>query len=277
MLRRVQWLVWFVLFYQRIGIAECLRGLKISVPEAVIRGNPVFLSCDYDLENGEALYSIKWYREDHEFYRYVPKESPPTRVFSLPGVLVDISRSNEKGVMLMNATRPLTGEYRCEVSADAPLFHTDWRSAFLTVVDIPASEPEVRSEKRNYESGEQIRANCTSPPSYPAANLTWYLNEQLAEQAAVYQVEPGGSNLKNNGGDLQSAVSHLQLEAGSGKLRIHCEASLYDVYIGRSRILELRQDSPRPASVLGPGHNGAPALEYSLKLTSIILLLTSRR
>jgi hypothetical protein len=67
-----------------------LRDLQIKVPEAVRRGSSVELSCDYDLE-GALLYSIKWYKDDQEFYSYVPKEAPPTRVFPVPGVVVDVS------------------------------------------------------------------------------------------------------------------------------------------------------------------------------------------
>lgn len=70
--------------------AQCLRGVRLDVPEAVLTGDRVRLACDYDLEHA-ALYSIKWYRGDEEFYRFVPKESPPTRVFPLPGIRVDVS------------------------------------------------------------------------------------------------------------------------------------------------------------------------------------------
>lgn len=38
-----------------------------------------------------ALYSVRWYFEQEEFYRYVPKESPPSRVFPISGVIVDVS------------------------------------------------------------------------------------------------------------------------------------------------------------------------------------------
>ncbi|GLH08255.1 Uncharacterized protein GBIM_13528 [Gryllus bimaculatus] len=71
------------------GCATALREVRLWVPEAVRSGHAVKLACDYDLEEA-ALYSIKWYRGDQEFYRYVPKESPPTRVFALPGIHVDL-------------------------------------------------------------------------------------------------------------------------------------------------------------------------------------------
>lgn len=38
-----------------------------------------------------ALYSVRWYFGAEEFYRYVPKESPPTLVFPVSGINVDVS------------------------------------------------------------------------------------------------------------------------------------------------------------------------------------------
>jgi hypothetical protein len=70
--------------------ASGLRGLEIKVPEAVRRGTTVELSCDYDLE-GALLYSIKWYKSDQEFFSYVPKEAPPSRVYHVDGIFVDVS------------------------------------------------------------------------------------------------------------------------------------------------------------------------------------------
>ncbi|KAF5298779.1 hypothetical protein FQR65_LT09648 [Abscondita terminalis] len=65
-----------------------LRDMHIKVPQAVRVGDSVTLACDYDLEQ-VALYTIKWYRNDVEFYRFVPKESPPSREFVVEHVNVD--------------------------------------------------------------------------------------------------------------------------------------------------------------------------------------------
>lgn len=62
----------------------------MKAPEAVQVGDDVTLGCDYDLE-GVALYSIRWYRYEIEFYRYLPKESPPTKVFPVKHIQVDVS------------------------------------------------------------------------------------------------------------------------------------------------------------------------------------------
>jgi hypothetical protein len=40
--------------------------------------------------NGEALYSVKWYKDGYEFYRYVPRDQPPAQVFTLNGISVDV-------------------------------------------------------------------------------------------------------------------------------------------------------------------------------------------
>jgi hypothetical protein len=44
--------------------------------------------------------------------------------------------------------------------------------------DLPEGDPSLLAEKLKYSLGEKIRANCTSRPSYPAANLTWFVNGQ---------------------------------------------------------------------------------------------------
>ncbi|KAG8334327.1 hypothetical protein J6590_092867 [Homalodisca vitripennis] len=48
------------------------------------------LLCLYDLE-GDQLYTVKWYKGRQEFFRYVLKELPHTRVFALPGINIDDS------------------------------------------------------------------------------------------------------------------------------------------------------------------------------------------
>lgn len=62
----------------------------MRIPRVVKSGETVTLACDYDLEQA-ALYAIKWYKNEVEFYRFVPKESPPSKAFSLPHVNVDVS------------------------------------------------------------------------------------------------------------------------------------------------------------------------------------------
>ncbi|XP_028038577.1 uncharacterized protein LOC114249270 [Bombyx mandarina] len=155
-----------------------LRDIQLSVPEAVGVGSSAILGCRWALDTGETLYTVKWYHGAQEFFRFVPKELPNTRVFSQTGISVDVSRSGAQQVVLRGASRGLSGRYRCEVSADAPFFHTVYKSAYMRVVELPESGPKVRAQKSWYSVGDMLRANCTSPPADPAANLTWLLNGQ---------------------------------------------------------------------------------------------------
>lgn len=62
----------------------------------VRRGHPATLVCEYDLE-GAPLYSVKWYRGSREFFRHVPNETPPTKIFPFQGLNLDVSFHLKEG------------------------------------------------------------------------------------------------------------------------------------------------------------------------------------
>lgn len=37
-------------------------------------------------------------------------------------------------------------------------------------------DPTIILEKNRYSVGDVLRGNCTTPPSDPAANITWFIN-----------------------------------------------------------------------------------------------------
>ena len=41
---------------------------------------------------GDILYSVKWYKDDLEFYRFVPNDRPKLQVFPQKGIHVDVSK-----------------------------------------------------------------------------------------------------------------------------------------------------------------------------------------
>lgn len=47
---------------------------------------------------------------------------------------------------------------------------------YLSIADVPEEEPVMTFAKDLLEMGYTIRGNCTSPPSYPPVNITWFLN-----------------------------------------------------------------------------------------------------
>ena len=63
----------------------------MTVPSYKFRGENTVLRCVYDME-GEQLYSVKWYKDGHEFYRFIPGDpDEKVTVFNRPGVFVDVS------------------------------------------------------------------------------------------------------------------------------------------------------------------------------------------
>lgn len=116
---------------------ECeyeLKGARTN-PEESIRGshprNRYIYRDDYyndgdsDGQGGsgsEKLYSVKWYKDNEEFYRYVPSANPPIKSYKIEGIRVDTDHSNHSKVTLRMLTLKSSGLYRCEISAEAPSF-----------------------------------------------------------------------------------------------------------------------------------------------------------
>lgn len=80
-------LFWFYCF---TGSKGALKLLKLEVPQWADLRSSVTLNCQYDT-GGDSLYSVKWYKDEHEFFRYTPGLNPKTLVFDLDGVNVDVS------------------------------------------------------------------------------------------------------------------------------------------------------------------------------------------
>ncbi|XP_066957435.1 uncharacterized protein [Macrobrachium rosenbergii] len=158
-----------------------LQLYGVEVPVYKFRGEDAQLECKYDRGN-DPLYSVKWYKDDDEFYRYLFRQKSPKQTFIVPGVVVDIHRSNERRVLLKDLTFNSTGVYRCEVSADSPHFHTYTNQSVMVVVELPERGPTISGGRLHYRVGDMVRLNCTSSRSKPAATLTWFINGIPASQ-----------------------------------------------------------------------------------------------
>lgn len=79
----------WILFFVFGDAALCLRLKEVHIPSHTVVNSTVRFECHYDLD-GQKLYSVKWYKELNEFYRYVPRDFPAATVFSLPGIHVNV-------------------------------------------------------------------------------------------------------------------------------------------------------------------------------------------
>ncbi|XP_063890099.1 cell adhesion molecule 1-like isoform X2 [Scylla paramamosain] len=260
------------------GDVEALKLESITVPAHQVTGKPVELDCNYDLE-GDPLYSVTWYRGQDEFYRYTPGDRNPVDIFELPGVAVDTSLSDQKKVTLRPVSLLSSGKYRCEVSADAPSFHTESRSAEMLVVDLPDRVPTITGGRSRYHVGDEVHVNCTSLRSRPAASLMWYINDNQAATENLVEYTP-----MNDSDGLETSRLGLRFVVGprhfpSGELRLRCTATIAAVYWQSSEESaegQLQQTGSVLESKGGSSssrHSWASCLPVFLALT--LLLLTN--
>ena len=59
------------------------------------------------------------------------------------------------------------------------MFATDSAYGDLLVVVVPQEGPKLIGARSRYFLGENISINCTSSPTLPPANLTFYINQKL--------------------------------------------------------------------------------------------------
>lgn len=237
-------------------VAGCrsLKDVRVIIPMAVEQGESAALQCFYDLE-GDQLYAAKWYRRGREFYRYTPRDDPPSKFFPLDGVNVQLENSNSTHVVLTNVSVNTTGEYRCEISADAPSFFTKIEGAYLEVVEVPRYDPVISGLKSRYRLEDILKAECTSKDSRPAANLTWLANGLPVDPAKIRRHHP---HLSDH--NTYSAHSGLRLKLSrahfaSGRLKIRCVASLYNIYY-RSSEKSVELERPKRKETNNNNNNG---------------------
>ncbi|XP_050737154.1 uncharacterized protein LOC127008797, partial [Eriocheir sinensis] len=211
------------------GYVEALTLKSITVPAHRVVGEPVELDCNFDLE-GDTLYSITWYRGQAEFYRYIPGDTNPMHIYDLPGVSVNTALSEHGKVMLRPVSLLSSGEYKCEVSADTPNFHTEAKKGEMLVVDLPDQEPTITGGRPKYHVGDEVHVNCTSLRSRPAASLIWYINGEQASNEHLVQYTP-----ENDTDGFETSRLGLRFVAGprhfpSGLLHLKCTATTAAVY-----------------------------------------------
>ncbi|XP_071053465.1 uncharacterized protein [Onthophagus taurus] len=153
--------LYFSLLITVIGLCTPLSITELRVP--TIANHEAPLDCKYKLENMQ-LYDVKWYKDGDQFFRCLPNGE----VYEYPvdGLKIYYTKFAPIGscpVTLTALNTKSTGEYKCEVSAEAPNFNVATKSAKLKFVPyVLKKEMKVR------------RVHSTLAPEQREKNSTWH-------------------------------------------------------------------------------------------------------
>ncbi|XP_030383336.1 uncharacterized protein LOC115630808 isoform X4 [Scaptodrosophila lebanonensis] len=265
------------------NITSSLTMTEVKIPNHIMRLKSALLGCRYSLD-GESLYSVKWYKDGHEIYRYVPRDKPPGQAFPLPGVNIDLRNSSDTQVMLRRVTLQSSGLYRCEVSGEAPAFNTVSESETMTVVVTPNHGPKITGGQPRYQIGDTVRVNCTSAPSKPVCHLSWLINGEPASRSYLKQydkivVNRDGLEMARLGLEFRVRGSHFK----HGDMKLKCVAKISSLYWQsneesvesdrqqRAPALESRETVAAKSSTIGAAASRVPS-HLLLFLLPLLLL-----
>jgi hypothetical protein len=132
----------------------------VTVPETAFHGGSTTLRCDFLLE-ADQLLSLKWYKDEVNFFSYRPQASPPIHGFTVQVRILFSAISNGKiksrlialswlksdfcfqknaslnEITLRNLTLAAAGAFRCEVSAERPSYRTLYGGGNLSIIGKP--------------------------------------------------------------------------------------------------------------------------------------------
>ena len=189
------------------------------------------------------------YKNDVEFYRYVPKDWPPGQFLPMPGIRVDLSRSTKSSVYLKHVDLNSAGVYRCETSAEAPSFNTAEMEKEMQVYVLPTEGPKITGSQTTYKLGDTVNINCTSSKSKPAAALRWYINSDKADES--YEIKrkstlhPDGLETSSLGLRFTASEKHFR----HGSMKLKCTATILRVYTMSNEALALNDFTASPLQV----------------------------
>ncbi|CAG7826226.1 unnamed protein product [Allacma fusca] len=250
-------LIWELCVVDKGALAKGLQLENVTVPEIGLFGGSETLRCDFQL-GSDTLYSLKWYKDEKEFYRIVTNARSNNRltpvVFAQPGVQVVGEKSGLHQVVLTNLTIESSGIYRCEISAETS-FRTITKAGNLTVIVPPERlKPTISNISNMYHMDDSIDGNCTSFRSRPAANLTFHIHDTKVDPSSLIEYGPVSES-----GGLLTSVLGLHLVVGhqhflNGVIKLKCTATIGKLSWHQDLVIEHRNFYN--SHVASAGHRG---------------------
>jgi len=225
---------------------DSLSKIDLRIPRYVQAGDSADLVCSYYLDSHN-LYSVKWYKGRHEFYRFMPHEIPPVKTFPVKGMKINMTVSDHVRVVLDQVQTKLTGTYLCEVTV-TPTFFALAESANMTIIDFPPDGPVIRVDRQQFQVGETAHLTCSVQTSSPPSELSWFINDEPAHEiyvSRIYQPEPKYVNGKKE--SVQSLELSFPVTAThfhNNKVRLKCLATIAGLY-WKTADVTLTQEYPK--------------------------------
>ncbi|KAL7630088.1 UNVERIFIED_CONTAM: hypothetical protein RMT77_019779 [Armadillidium vulgare] len=234
-----------------MSVSAGIEITDIFVPRVRLVGDDAELECRFLRSNGVRVYSIKWWRDNDQFYQYIPRNEPPKMPFNVSGIRVDTSLSSEVKVILRHVTVDTSGAFTCEVMADES-FETVRKSSNMTVIDPPDGEFPgtvgpvikvsgvgiIRNEPLEYEIGKIIEAACYSHRAFPPSILTWLINGREAAEDFLTRFHPRQESRNSFTSELWLTFTVTNgLFDQNGELVLICNASLGPFYHSHSTLI----------------------------------------
>ncbi|XP_069960372.1 uncharacterized protein [Cherax quadricarinatus] len=260
-----------------------VKSLRVKVPRMAFLGDDVQLECTFPWTDPSFLYSIKWWRDNDQFYQYIPKNKDPKMTFNVSGITVDSQNSTEFKVTLRSLSLKSSGMFTCEVISDDN-FETFRESANMTVIDPPDGNipgkygPVIEvagwggSGPLEVRDGEQVEALCLARGANPPVQLSWYSNDTKVPREFMRPQPPRMEGFNTYTSSLLLLVSAERLWKDQGQLALRCVAEIPGLFRETAE-LELHNAAFRRAQLSGLFAAGSKNDESPLLVTFVVLAL----
>ncbi|XP_050685936.1 uncharacterized protein LOC126980279 [Eriocheir sinensis] len=245
---------------------------SVKVPNPGVQGRPAKLECVWSAGD-RGFYSVRWYKDEEQFYSFVPKNKPQVKVdHDIRGVSVELNKSDERVVSLRGLQLESEGVYRCEVMSESPYFESSFASSNLTVVALPEA-PTLSGLRNSYRVGETMNVICTAKDTRPPALLTFYMNtEPITTESGRMTTLPIREGSMPG---LYHTSAVLERPLGSRHspiVKVVCQAKVLTVSTKVEVNVEVHGHSgSAPLSLLNTGSGPSPAFPALLLLPALLL------
>uniref|UniRef100_A0A8W7PDW2 Ig-like domain-containing protein n=1 Tax=Anopheles coluzzii TaxID=1518534 RepID=A0A8W7PDW2_ANOCL len=229
-----------------------LESVHIQVPVAVLVGTSATLICECDLPDDE-LYSVKWYKGKHEFFRYTSKEIPSIKIFPKAGISVNVNACFDTKHRLILHDMNYFPEKKCRgmncvmhnSSGSSSSSSSRKKQSAKSSLPAPTVPPSTDGESRENDLAEVLPGRprpaigtTNGGSSSSSTATTTITTTTTSSSSSSSSQEPAGNGTsgehrKGAGNSrYELAVSRLKLllEHGhfrNGKLKVRAEASLF--------------------------------------------------